>query len=522
MQEAATYLVSKAASVLLCFSCVLSTVKRRIPGASLLILLATSLMLVGIEGNAQGAGISVATVIERLQSGKFVDAERLCGQLLRTDPKSPKLWTLRGVALEHSNRPQEALKAYEQALQYAPDYLPALEGAAQLAYKVKSNNAVPLLERIVRIDPKNSTAHAMLGALEYKEKEFAKAAKEFELSGDLAKSQPAALMEYSVCLIRLDRSAEAIPLLTKLLDLDPKNSIARYDLAVIQWQTGKPTDALATLEPLLKAQPPDSRSMRLAAAIHEAENETPQAVELLRSAIMANPDEIGNYLDFATLAFTHGSFTVGINMVSIGLTRRPDSAALYMARGVLYGQNSDFDKAMDDFEQAHKLDPSNSMASSAEGIAQSQRHNSKEALENFRKQVREHPKDAFGHYLLAEALNWSGTQQKASDYQKNIAEAISNAEIAKRLDPNLVQAYDLLSTLYLQSEQFQKAIDTCRAVLKIMPKDQQALYTLILALRKVGSKDELNSFVQRLTAVRKEEQMENNQKPRYGMLIEQP
>jgi len=45
------------------------------------------------------------------------------------------------------------------------------------------------------------------------------------------------------------------------------------------------------------------------------------------------------------------------------------------------------------------------MAASAEGVAQSQRHNHEEALEDFRRQVREHPKDAFAYYLLAEALS---------------------------------------------------------------------------------------------------------------------
>lgn len=323
-------------------------------------------------------------------------------------------------------------------------------------------------------------------------------------------------------LIHLNRESEAVPLLQRLVEADPSNTNARYDLGLIQWRVGNSTDALAALEPLLKAHPADTRSMRLAAAIYEANNETPQAVELLRSAIMANPDEIDNYLNFATLAFTHGSYKVGVDIVSTGISRRPDSAALYMARGVLYGQNGDFEKAMEDFDQAHKLDPSNSMAASAEGIALSQRHNNKEALEAFRRQVSEHPKDAFGYYLLSEALYWSGPEQKSSGYQKNIAEAITNAERARQLDPNLPQVYDLLSTLYLQNEQYQQAIDVCRAALKKTPNDQQVIYTLILALRKTGAKDELNVLVQRLTSLRKQEQMENNQKPRYGMLVEQP
>lgn len=472
--------------------------------------------------HAQKSESSMAAVIQKLKAGQYDEAARMCQQLLLSSPKSPQLWTLRATALEHDGHPEQAVKAYEQALKFAPSYLPALEGAAQLGYKAKSKDAIPLLERIISIEPGNKTAYAMLGALQYLQKNFAEAVNAFEASGSLALSQPASLMEYSMSLIHLNRESEAIPLLQSAVTLDPSNTIARYDLGLTQWRVGNSADALATLDPLLKAQPPDTRSMRLAATIYEADNETPQAVELLRSAIIANPDEIDNYLNFATLAFTHGSYKVGVDIVSAGISRRPDSAALYMARGVLYGQNGDFDKAMDDFDQAHKLDPSNSMAASAEGIALSQRHNNREALEAFRRQVREHPKDAFGYYLLSEALYWSGPEEKSAGYQKNIAEAIANAEKARELDPNLPQVYDLLSTLYLQNEQYQQAIDVCRTALKKTPNDQQVVYTLILALRKIGAKDELKVLVQRLTELRKQEQMENNQKPRYGMLVEQP
>ncbi|MFZ1016148.1 MAG: tetratricopeptide repeat protein, partial [Terracidiphilus sp.] len=301
---------------------------------------------------------STASVVEALQNGKSDDALRMCNELLRESPKSPKIWTLRAVALDRSGRTQDALDSYQQALRIAPGYLAALEGAAQLEYKAKSKDAIPLLQRIVVAQPANQTAHAMLGALEYRQKDYAKAAADFDAAGDLVRSHPAALMDDSLCLIHLDRQAEAIQNLKELVQLAPENYDARYDLALVQSRASSAAaEALATLQPALDAHPPNARAMRLAAAIHESNNETPQAVELLRSAILANPDDIANYLDFATLAFTHGSFSVGVDIVSAGIARLPNAAPLYMARGVLYGQDGDLNKAIDDFEHAHRLDP---------------------------------------------------------------------------------------------------------------------------------------------------------------------
>ena len=472
---------------------------------------------------AQDGQPSTAALVDALQKGNYDQALRICGEQLRADPKSPKLWTLRAVALEHTGRGKEARAAYQHALQLAPQYLPALEGAAQLAYQAKSDEALPLLRRIVTVQPANETAHAMLGALEYRQREFAGAVADFERAPNAIKARPEAGLDYALSLIHLEREPEAIAVLQQVVSLDPANADARYDLALVEWRAATVAEALTALEPLVSAQPADTRALRLAAAIHEANHETPVAVELLRAAIVANPDEVANYLDFATLAFAHNSFDVGVDILSRGLTRAPKAAALYMARGVLYGQNGDFDKAMDDFERAHALDPENAMASTAEGIAQSQHQNHEAALENFRQQIKEHPKDALGYYLLAEALSWAPPDAEAkTGAASSTGEAIAMAQKATALDPHLVQAWDLLASLYLQSDRPADAARMSRAALELSPKDQQALYTLILALRKSGSKDELKDLVQKLTELRKEQQVANSQKNHYGRLVEAP
>jgi len=463
----------------------------------------------------------VAGVVDALRMRRYGDALQQCAQLLKTDPESPKLWTLRGVALENTDRASEALESYKKALKIAPDYVPALEAAAQLEYKAQSDNALPLLRRIVQIQPENPTAHAMLGVVEHRMQQYAECAQDFEHAGDLTHSQPGALMANALCLAHLNRAPEAVPLLKQLVEMRPSDAAARYNLALLQWRSGAGDDALATLEPSIH-EGRDSAALRLAARLHEAKGETPAAVELLRAAMMADPEDADNYLEFAAVSFAHGSYSVGIDMINVGLSRLPNSAPLYMARGVLNGQSGDFDKAMADFEHAHTLDPSNSMTASAEGIAQSQRHNHEEALALFRKQVSEHPFDAFGYYLLAEALSWSGPDAVDKDNQGEIKEAIAAAKRAQELDPKLLQTYDLLSSLYLQNGEVDSAISQCRTALKIKDNDQQAIYTLMLALRKTGANQEARQMVERLTRARKEEQQERTANARYGALVEQP
>jgi tetratricopeptide (TPR) repeat protein len=481
------------------------------------------LLSAGIYGSAQAQQATTAALVGALQQKKYDEAVKISAALVKTTPASAKLWTLRAVALEHTGQVKEAQRAYLRALQADAKYLPALEGAAQLAYESHSDGADALLARIVALQPANETAHAMLGALAYRKGEFAKAVEEFSLAQNAIRARPEAQMEYALSLVHLDRQAEAVTLLQQVVSADGSNADARYDLALLEWRGGAAGDALATLEPLVSAEAKDTQALRLAAAIREQNHETPQAVELLRMAIMVNPDEVDNYVDFATLAFAHNSFDVGVDIVSRGLTRIPNAAALYMARGVLYGQNGSYEKAMDDFERARQLDPENAMSATAEGVAQSQHQNHEAALENFRRQVKEHPKDALGYYLLAEALSWSPPEAKdRAGAANSLVEAIGTAEKATQLDPQLVQAWELLASLYLQNDRMADAVKASRTALALAPKDQQALYTLILALRKTGSKDELKELVQKLTELRKDEQAANSQGNHYGRLVEAP
>ena len=85
--------------------------------------------------------------------------------------------------------------------------------------------------------------------------------------------------------------------------------------------------------------------MQLAAAAYEANKDTPNAVKILHQAVVKDPRNVALYVDFANLAMTHQSFQTGIEMINAGLRLQPEAADLYLARGVLYVQLADYDRA---------------------------------------------------------------------------------------------------------------------------------------------------------------------------------
>jgi tetratricopeptide (TPR) repeat protein len=459
-----------------------------------------------------------APIITALRAKDFEVAVQLSREALRKSPSDPQLWTLQGIGLSAEKHNEEALAAFHHALRISPDYLPALEGAAQIAYESGDKEAAALLRHIVRLQPDEQTSHAMLGAIACKQGECAEAVRDFERSGPLLDTQPAALEQYGVCLVALKQTDKAVSVFQKLVGFHPEEARARHDLAALQLKVGRPQEALTTLRPLLGASDRDIRAMQLGAAAYEANRDTPAAVKLLRDAIVDDPRDIALYADFANIAFSHQSFQAGIDMINAGLNLQPNAAALYLARGVLYVQLADYERAEADFEKAEQLDPRQSISAAAQGMAvEEQNQNDPDrALALVKSKLTKKPGDAFLLYLQAALIAQKAPATGSAEFRQ----AMQSARKAIALQNTLVGAHDVLAKLYLQSGETEAAIKECRDALKNDAKDQAALYHLIVALRKTDRRTEIPELLKRLAEARQDATKQEAEQNRYKLVVD--
>lgn len=474
-------------------------------------------MVLALMGLAQTSAPTAAeqSIEAALRVHNFSEAHELCKTALRQSPGNPKLWTLEGIALAGLARRSDAVSAYNHALSISPNYLPALEGAAGLEYNSGNERAAVLLERIVKLRPDNPTAHAMLAVLDYKRRDCAAAVRHFAASQQLISTQPAALMEYGSCLMDVQQPQKAVPIFQQLLESQPEDVHARYNLAVVQLAAGRSKDSIATLQPLLEASQPDPDVLDLASSAYEDSGDTPTAVKLLRQAIVLAPKRIRYYVDFATISFTHQSFQVGIDVLNAGLQANPNAAPLYVSRGVLHIQLGQYDKGEADFASANRIDPKQSSGAIAEGLAQMQQSNLVQALATVRSRLKSHPGDAFLHYMEAQIIFQQGPDPGTPEFKQ----AIASAEQSARLNPDFALAHDLLGNLYLKSGRLKPSIEQSRIALKQNPSDQEALYHLIQALRqsREANQSELPALVKRLAELRQEARNQEAMGNRYKL-----
>lgn len=466
---------------------------------------------------AQTTANRIEPVTSALRAGQFVKALQILQAELEKDPNSTQLWALRGIALSGKGDKREALGAFRHALAISPDYLPALEGAAQIEYENGGKDAVALLQRVLLLRPRDPTSHAMLAVLAYRRGDCGSAVSHFEQSGSLAESQPGALQEYGDCLVRLKQLEKATALFRGALGQSAAPDVeVRCLLASVQMMAQHAKDAILTLQPVLQQNTTDANVLALAASAYESDGNTPEAVRLLREAILADPHNVNLYLDFANISIDHQSFQVGVDMINAGLAAEPKAVALYVARGVLYVQLAQYDKAEADFEQADALDPRQSMGSAAEGLAAVQENDPDRALTAVQSKLAKKPNDAFLLYLRAEIL----TQRGADPGSPEFREAMDSAKKAVSLRPSLASAHDVLAKLYLQAGQNTAAIEQSRKALDSDAKDQTALYHLIQALRKSGGTPEIPGLLKRLADLRMEGTKQEAAHNRYRLVEE--
>ncbi len=390
---------------------------------------------------AQTATDRVGRITSALRNKEFDQALQLLEPALREQTKNPQLWMLQGLAYSGKGDQKAALASFQSALKISPNYLPALEGASQMEYDAGSAEAVPMLQRVLRLRPNDPTTHAMLAVLAFKKGDCAGAVQHFAQSGSLVDSQPGALQEYGTCLIELKQMEKAIAIFERILASQPDDPRARRGLATVQLMAGQPQDALATLQPVLAAVDRDASTIRLAAAAYEANKDTPSAVKILHDAIVGDPGNVALYVDFANIAMTHQSFQTGIEMIDAGLKRQPNAAELYLARGVLYVQLADYEKAEADFDKAEQLDPNQALSAAAQGMVAEERNQSDpdRALETVRSKLAKKPGDAFLWYLQAAILTQKAPLPGSAEFER----ASRSARKAVALQPSLAAAHDV-------------------------------------------------------------------------------
>ena len=186
------------------------------------------LVVLGLTLVAQGqqARVSIASIESLIRSHEYDRALQLTKSATLQTPRDFRLWTLEGIVFSIKGEDRDALSAFDKALSLSPDYIAALKGEVQLLYRTQDKRAIPLLERVLKADPKDETAHEMLATLETKQGNCQAAIDHFLLSTEAIANHSYSLEAYGYCLVQTNQPEKAVPVFEQLTPVDSNGNLS--------------------------------------------------------------------------------------------------------------------------------------------------------------------------------------------------------------------------------------------------------------------------------------------------------
>ena len=456
-------------------------------------------------------------VIEALSRGENQQALQLLAPLLDQQPRNYALLTLRGIALSGVGQPDEALKSFRAALAGKPDYLAALQGAAEIEFQRKDPQAQTHLEKAIELQPDNPTAHTMLGVLAFERQGCPTAIRHFAKAAATKTENNLVLRQYGQCLFQTREAKSAVDVFRRLLKSDPTNAAVRFNLGLSLFEADLAPEAIDVLTPLIDDETAEPEVLSLVADAYHAVQRIPEALETLKRAIALYPKQERHYVDLANLCMEQEAHDLGLEILETGIKNIPASSRLHGMRGVIYAQLSKFAEAEAEFARATELDPGETSGRIGLSVTMQQTGRLEESIPLLREQAGKEPSDPVINTMLARALIQRGRLD-----QSEVAEARQALQRAIEADPAYTAAWVELGKLHLKTGAMDDAVSALERAVDQAPDERQAVYQLMLVLRKAGRPEEARALGKKVRTMLRRDQEEETKRTRFRLVKEAP
>lgn len=379
------------------------------------------------------------------------ELKNLSARIVEIDSTTADNWVIYGNTLAGEGRKDEAIKAYNKAIELDPENIDAYYQLAVLSSD-NINEAERYFKKIIEIDPSFKTDSYYNIAVLYSLKKDEKKMKEnIELS---IKADPYNLKPYYFLAMYYEEKGNkdlAISSYKRLLDIEPtadvSNRIAELYLSIKDYDKANEY-FLKTLEDY----PDNSKALWWLSLINENKKDYKKAREYL-SRIKNWEEDVDSVLKMSYFSIMDGDMASAVGILKNANKKWPGNPeiAYYLALGLMDQQNKENDKEIKSlFEMVVSSNPDNYEARYNLSVV-CERLNDVDCFEkNFRDLLKRNPND---HSVL----NYLG--YSLIDRGLKLDEAISMVEKAVSLDSENSAYLDSLAWGYYKKGDYQKAIE---------------------------------------------------------------
>lgn len=455
------------------------------------------------------------------QAGDMACAEAELRRAVKLAPNNASYLTSLGGILGMQQKLAEANVYFERAVKSDPNDAASRRNLAANEWRLgRLKQAQANLERLLQMQPQDKTAKLLLGMVSENEHNYARAAKLLGAVPELVNERAESIGALASAYYHTGRRDDAHRVLEELLGRNassegifaaagvaaeagdyqlaeklfesirsryPDATTLAYNLALIQFRTGRIAESQKTLLDLLNTGHAKGEVYGLLGRCYEKENNWTEAARALENAIRLNPAEESNYRDLVTVLINGKRLAAALDAARKMTEVFSQSAAAYWSQGMVEMKMNLFADAVRSYSRARELDPKSLDANVGLASANWAAGMRADAEREYQELLKQHSRDA----IIYEAYGTSLMNAAGDDATEAHAAALLKRSI--ELDSSRPEPHYQLGMLELKkssatasSESLHQALEQLDTAARLGLNDSRVHYALARVYRRLG------------------------------------
>ena len=424
-------------------------------------------------------------VIEVLmRQGKRMEAAEVNGQILKDDPADNDARGLAATFLLDKGDVAKALAELQAVVTRAPDN-PVSRYNLGRAHAARSEweQARQQFTKAIELRPDYVMARLALAQLQVTRGEFEAALKTAEQILAIDRGNVNARLVESAALMGQKKFSDSRAMLDAMLKAYPGSPDVLFQLGVVNLAENKFKEAEDAFRRAYQLNPANSRGLMGLVETSMAQNKTDEALKILQTESDKAPNRVDLLLAMGNTAVRAGKYDMAVQTfqkVLAGLDKNSKAQGdLYLRIGETYRRKGDLNSAVQSLQKARETLPDNIVVLSTLALVLDGAGRRPEAKQVYEATLKLDPNNAVALNNLAFLL---------AESNGDLDDALTKAQRAKQLLPNLYEISDTLGWIYLKKNLADQAIDVFKDLVVKQPNHSTYHYHLGMAYAQKGDK----------------------------------
>ena len=403
-----------------------------------------------LKDNATDADARGVAATLMLDKGDVTKATLELQRVVSQTPDNPVARYNLGRAYFLHGDVEQARQQFQKAIDLRPDYLQArIElGRLQTAHG-DYDAAIRTAQDILKLDPNSAAAKLIESAALMGQKKFTDSRKTLE----------------------------------EMASKNPNSGDVVFQLGVVDLADGKYKNALDEFRRSYQMNPTNIRGLQGMVEAYMAQGQVDQAIQLLEAESAKAPTRMDIRLDIGNVAVRAGRYDMAIaefqKVLASSDKKSKQAGEMNLRIGETYRRKGDYQNGVAALQAARQTLPDDERVLSTLGLSLDEAQRFPEARQVYEATLKADPNNATVLNNLAFLL---------TEHGGDLDQALSYAQKAKQVLPNLGEVSDTLAWIYLKKSIPDKALEMLEPLVQKFPNQATWRYHLGLALSQKGDR----------------------------------